>query len=157
MSAPKIDESRKENHDVKRCEDCGFFEKVKHEAGGCDDWGTYFDHSYLTYSCRKFGFDINKSNQDMADKCSRYIEKGEYKEKCLNGEIKLEQSFQIVLDFSSLKDAMTRGGIVMTTYKCPNCNGVVDIPENGKVLICKYCGSPIKPVDIFEKIKSLVT
>jgi acetyl-CoA carboxylase beta subunit len=24
------------------------------------------------------------------------------------------------------------------------------------VLICKHCGTPIKPVDIFEKIKSLI-
>jgi hypothetical protein len=44
----------------------------------------------------------------------------------------------------------------MTTYKCPNCNGMVDIPEAGKVLMCKYCGTPIKPVDIFEKINSLI-
>jgi hypothetical protein len=63
---------------------------------------------------------------------------------------------QVILDFSSLKDAMSKGGLVMSTYKCPNCNGMVDIPEAGKVLLCKYCGIPIKPVDIFEKIKSLI-
>jgi DNA-directed RNA polymerase subunit RPC12/RpoP len=51
---------------------------------------------------------------------------------------------------------MAQGGVVMTTYKCPNCNGMVDIPEAGKVLMCKYCGTPIKPVDIFEKINSLI-
>jgi len=65
-------------------------------------------------------------------------------------------SVQIILDFSSLKDVMSKGGIVMSAYNCPKCNGMVDIPENGKVLICKYCGTPIKPVDIFEKIKSLM-
>ena len=27
---------------------------------------------------------------------------------------------------------------------------------NGKILICKHCGNPIKPTDIFEKIKSLI-
>lgn len=63
---------------------------------------------------------------------------------------------QIVLDFSSLKDVMVKGGLVMTTYKCPNCNGMVPIPEAGKVLLCEYCGTPIKPVDIFEKIKALI-
>lgn len=63
---------------------------------------------------------------------------------------------KIILDFSSLKDAMSKGGLVMSTYKCPNCNGMVDIPEAGKVLLCKYCGTPIKPVDIFEQIKSLI-
>jgi hypothetical protein len=65
--------------------------------------------------------------------------------------------FQVTLDFSSLKDVMSKGGVVMTTCKCPNCNAMVDIPETGKVLICKYCGTPIKAVDIFEKIKSLIS
>lgn len=65
---------------------------------------------------------------------------------------KEKQPIQIILDFSSLKDAMSKGGLVMT-HKCPNCNGMVDIPEDGKVLMCQYCGTPIKPVDIFEKIK----
>jgi hypothetical protein len=63
---------------------------------------------------------------------------------------------QVVLDFSSLKDVMAKGGIVMTAYKCPVCNGKLEIPEVGKVLICSYCGTPIKPVDIFEKIKDLI-
>jgi ribosomal protein L34E len=67
-----------------------------------------------------------------------------------------KQAIQVVLDFSSLKEVMTKGGIVMSTYKCPNCNGMINIPEAGKVLLCQYCGTPIKPVDIFEKIKSLI-
>ena len=67
-----------------------------------------------------------------------------------------KEKIQIILDFSSLRGALSKGGIVMTTYKCPICNGSLDIPEAGKVLICKYCGTPIKPVDIFEKIKSLI-
>jgi hypothetical protein len=74
-----------------------------------------------------------------------------------NKKVQKEKSnIQIVVDFSSLKDVMVEGGIVMTAYKCPNCNGMVDLPETGKVLICKYCGIPIKPVDIFDKIKSLM-
>jgi DNA-directed RNA polymerase subunit RPC12/RpoP len=69
---------------------------------------------------------------------------------------KEKERIQIIIDFSSLKDVMSKGGIVMTSYKCPECNGKLDIPETGKVLICSYCGTPIKPVDIFEKIKSLI-
>lgn len=69
---------------------------------------------------------------------------------------KQTQTIQVVLDFTSLKDVMSKGGIVMTTYKCPNCNGMVNLPEEGKVLMCQYCGTPIKPIDIFEKIKSLI-
>lgn len=68
-----------------------------------------------------------------------------------------EKQTKVVLDFSSLKEVMSNGGIVMTTCKCPNCNSMVDIPEAGKILICKYCGTPIKPVDIFEKIRSLIS
>lgn len=69
---------------------------------------------------------------------------------------KHKEHIQIILDFSSLKDVMAKGGLVMTTCKCPICNGIVKLPEEGKVLVCEYCGTPIKPVDIFEKIKSLI-
>ena len=67
-----------------------------------------------------------------------------------------KERIQVVLDFSSLKEVMTKGGVVMSSANCPNCNAMVEIPESGKVLICKYCGAPIKPVDIFERIKSLL-
>ena len=64
---------------------------------------------------------------------------------------KEKEHIQIVLDFSSLKDVMSKGGFVMSTYKCPNCNGMIDIPEAGKVLVCQYCGTTIKPVDILRE------
>jgi hypothetical protein len=70
--------------------------------------------------------------------------------------LKEREHIHVVFDFSALKDEMTKGGLVMSAYNCPNCNAMVDIPETGKVLICKHCGTPIKPVDIFEKIKSLM-
>ena len=76
------------------------------------------------------------------------------------GQIQAEKDkerVQIILDFSSLKDIISKGGLVMATYKCPNCNGMVNIPEAGKVLMCQYCGNPIKPIDIFEKIRSLIS
>ena len=63
---------------------------------------------------------------------------------------------QVVFDFSSLKDVLAKGGVVMSSYNCPKCNAMLDIPEAGKVMICKYCGAPIKPVDIFDRIKSLL-
>ena len=69
---------------------------------------------------------------------------------------KEKEHIQIVLDFWSLTDIISKGGIVMTSYKCPNCNRAVSIFEVGKFLICQYCGTPIKPVDIFEKMKSLI-
>ena len=143
------------NPEVKTCNKCGYFEEVRHERGGVDDLGTYFDESYSTFKCRKFNFDLDEMKYYLAQKCSSYISKEEYEEKCLRGEMEKER-VQIVLDFSSLKDVMAKGGIVMPTYNCPKCNAMVDIPEAGKIMFCKYCGTPIKPVDIFDRIKSLL-
>jgi hypothetical protein len=141
---------------LKSCYDCGYCETITHERGGVDDLGMYIDESYSTYKCRKFSLEID-SNPIRAHKCTSYISAKEYQEKCLRREQEKEKAnVQIILDFSSLKDVMSKGGLVMTTCKCPNCSGMVDIPETGKVLMCKYCGSPIKPVDIFDKIKTLI-
>ena len=141
----------------KTCTNCGYYEITK----------TIYDEDLWSYSnsqCRKFcialdivGDEHFSQQAAMAMECSSYINKKEYQKKCLKGEIaKDKERIQIVIDFSSLKDALKEGGIVMTAHKCPNCNGMVDIPEVGKVLICKYCGTSIKPVDIFERIKSLI-
>ena len=69
---------------------------------------------------------------------------------------KEKERVHIVLDFSSLKETMFKGGIIMSTYNCPKCNGTVEIPEAGKVIFCQYCNTPIKPIDIFERIKSFI-
>lgn len=112
--------------------------------------------SVRDWRCSKFDFPLTDMNK--AKKCTSFITQYDYEAKCLNGEMDKEKAnIQIILDFSSLKDIMAKGGLVMSTYKCPNCNGMVKLPEEGKVLICEYCGTPIKPVDIFEKIKSLIT
>jgi hypothetical protein len=148
-------ENDSKNPEVKTCNKCGYFEEVRHERGGVDDLGTYFDESYSTFKCRKFNFDLDGMKYYLAQKCSSYISKEEYEEKCLTGRMEKEH-VQIVLDFSSLKDVMAKGGIVMPTYNCPKCNAMIDIPEAGKIMFCKYCGTPIKPVDIFDRIKSLL-
>jgi len=109
------------------------------------------------WSCSKFSFEVFHYNDSRAENCSSFISKEDYEKKCLSGDIDKEKTnIQLILDFTSLKDVMTKGGLVMTTYKCPNCNGMIKLPEAGKVLMCEYCGTPIKPVDIFEKIKSLI-
>jgi ribosomal protein S27AE len=115
-------------------------------------------HQYINkWTCSKFGFEVVTNNDFRADDCSSYIPKEEYEKKCLRGEMDKEKAkVQIIVDFSSLKDEMSKGGIVMSAYNCPKCSAMVDLPETGKILICKYCGTPIKPVDIFEQIKSLI-
>jgi DNA-directed RNA polymerase subunit RPC12/RpoP len=59
-------------------------------------------------------------------------------------------------DFESLRAFLKQNGVVMSAYNCPKCNNMVDIPENGKLLICKHCGNPIKPADIYTKVKALI-
>ncbi|PVX25227.1 MAG: hypothetical protein CW691_05235 [Candidatus Bathyarchaeum sp.] len=69
---------------------------------------------------------------------------------------KEKSRIHVLLDFSSIQDEMSKGGIIMTTYNCPKCNASLEIPESGKVLFCKYCNTAIKPVDIFDRIKSFL-
>lgn len=59
-------------------------------------------------------------------------------------------------DFATLKEVLVKDGIVMSAFNCPKCNNMVDIPEAGKLLICKNCGAPLKPNDIYERIKQLI-
>ena len=61
-----------------------------------------------------------------------------------------------VSNFVSLQEFLKENGIIMSAYNCPKCSNMVDIPEKGKILICRHCGNPIKPTEIFEKIKSLI-
>jgi DNA-directed RNA polymerase subunit RPC12/RpoP len=60
-----------------------------------------------------------------------------------------------IADFASLRLFLKQNGVVMSAFNCPKCGGMVDIPESGKLLICKHCGNPIKPAEIAEKIKAL--
>jgi DNA-directed RNA polymerase subunit RPC12/RpoP len=69
---------------------------------------------------------------------------------------KRRSSVQIVLDFSSIKDALAKGGIVASNFKCNNCGAMLPIPDSGKVVVCEHCGSPTKAVDLFEKLKILL-
>src|SRR5207245_1871462 len=69
---------------------------------------------------------------------------------------KQREHVQVVLDFSSIRDTLAKGGVVVTTFKCAQCSGPLDLPETGRQTTCRYCGAMIRPVDLFDKIKSLV-
>jgi hypothetical protein len=70
---------------------------------------------------------------------------------------KQQERVQVVLDFSSIKDTLAKGGVVATSFQCPQCAGPLILPETGKQTICKCCGASIRPVDLFDKIKNLVS
>ena len=64
-----------------------------------------------------------------------------------------EAGNQAIPDFATLKDVLVKDGVVISAFNCLKCSNMVDIPETGKLLICKHCGASIKPNEIFEKIK----
>jgi hypothetical protein len=69
---------------------------------------------------------------------------------------KTRERVQLVLDFSGLKDYMTKGGLVLQTMKCPECGAPLKLPESGNQTKCEHCGNTILAQDIFEKIKNLI-
>lgn len=69
---------------------------------------------------------------------------------------KRKERVQVVLDFSSLKEYMAKGGLVLQTTKCPECGGPIPLPTTGNQTKCGHCGNTIYAQDIFEKIKSLI-
>ena len=71
-------------------------------------------------------------------------------------EEKRRSRIQYVLDFSFLKTEMERGGVVLSSFKCPNCGASVELPPGGTSCTCAYCKSVIQAQDIFEKIKGLL-
>jgi DNA-directed RNA polymerase subunit RPC12/RpoP len=63
---------------------------------------------------------------------------------------------QYVLDFSFLKDAMAKGGVMVQQIKCPSCGASVALPQTGNSFGCQYCNSEIYAQDVFEKMKGLI-
>ncbi len=73
-------------------------------------------------------------------------------------EVELEKSRErAVFDFSALRDQMARGGIVVTTVRCPSCGANIDLPSTGDTIKCGYCGSSIQAIDLLKKLKELLS
>jgi len=62
----------------------------------------------------------------------------------------------IVIDFSFLQTYIEKGGIVLTTLKCPHCSASIKMPKGGAETVCEHCGSTVYAQDIFEKVKKLM-
>jgi ribosomal protein S27AE len=69
---------------------------------------------------------------------------------------KRKERVQVVLDFSSLRDYMEKGGLVLQKTKCPECGAPMALPTTGNQIKCEHCGSMIYAQDIFEKVRSLI-
>ena len=71
-------------------------------------------------------------------------------------EEKKREHLHVTLDFSFLRDKIEKGGLMVQTFKCPNCSANIQFPDQGASVKCQYCGSIVHAEDIFEKIKSLI-
>jgi len=71
-------------------------------------------------------------------------------------EEKQKDRVHILLDFSFLKSYMEKGGLVLQTFKCPECGASVKFPDAGSQTVCGHCGANIYANDVFKKIKDLI-
>ena len=69
----------------------------------------------------------------------------------------LERKKPVLIDFSFLKTFIEKGGILLTTLKCPHCSAPIKMPKNGTEIVCDHCGSTIYAQDIFEKVKKMMS
>jgi hypothetical protein len=67
-----------------------------------------------------------------------------------------KERVHIVLDFSSVRDYMNKGGLALQSVRCPECNAPLPLPDSGNQIECKHCGNIIYAQDILEKIKALI-
>ena len=67
-----------------------------------------------------------------------------------------QERFVISMDFTTIRDYLDKGGVVLTAVKCPQCGGAVELPKSGSLTKCGYCGTALQAQDIFERIKGLL-
>ncbi|MDG6907002.1 MAG: hypothetical protein JRN20_14610 [Nitrososphaerota archaeon] len=103
-------------------------------------WHLEFDNNLKKYE-EKYG------ERDRAEKAE--IERRRLEE------AQAKRSIQILIDFSSIKDYIEKGGLVVSP-KCPSCGASITLPTTGTSVVCQFCKSPVQAIDIFEKIKELV-
>lgn len=64
--------------------------------------------------------------------------------------------YQVSIDFASLFTQLKGKGILLESLECPSCKGQLEYPESGSVVICKYCGSNVSAIDVFEKFRTFL-
>jgi len=58
-------------------------------------------------------------------------------------------------DFTWLKDLLDKGGIMMTAVKCPQCGASLNLPKEGNLANCRFCGQTVYVEDVLKIIKEL--
>ena len=63
---------------------------------------------------------------------------------------------QFVIDFAAIMAAARGKGILLEEIACPHCGASVRLPDKGTKFQCKYCGTEVTAMSIFDKIGELV-
>jgi DNA-directed RNA polymerase subunit RPC12/RpoP len=69
---------------------------------------------------------------------------------------KRRERVHIMLDFSFLRDYMSKGGLSLQVVKCPQCGAPMSLPQEGNQVKCTHCGSMIFAQDIMDRVKELI-
>ena len=80
----------------------------------------------------------------------------EYERHVAKEVLKYGPKTSLVIDFTWLRDYLDKGGIILTTVKCPQCGAALELPKTGTATKCQYCGSGIYALDLLEKLKGVL-
>jgi hypothetical protein len=70
--------------------------------------------------------------------------------------IQEQQTKKVVIDFSWVREYFDKGGLVLTTVKCPQCGGSIELPKEGNLTKCKYCGANVYAQNVLDRLKGLL-
>ena len=143
--------------DMGTCQKCGktvTLKELSKNYNCCQDCFRRECSEYEYWKARQSSSpDLITQRQESAETCSTNISESDCEKKGLRREMNIDKEIvQFILDFTSLRDVMTKIGITITKFECPSCNGAVKVPEDGNIVICQYCRTPIRPNEIFKKI-----
>jgi NADH pyrophosphatase NudC (nudix superfamily) len=128
------------------------FEVPLQDITGISETGTFGKRICVSDREGEYRFRIGATLQDF----KTLVQNALTERKRALEEMRKKERVHVMIDFSSLKDYMEKGGLSLTTVKCPECNAPLKLPKDGTEIVCQYCNNTIHAQDIFEKIKSLI-
>jgi len=67
----------------------------------------------------------------------------------------IQNENKVTIDYSFLKTYLDKGGILLTTLRCPHCGAPIEIPNGGNNVKCKHCGNLILAIDLLDRISRI--
>lgn len=63
----------------------------------------------------------------------------------------------IIVDFAEIVKAIKGKGILLESIECPHCGAPLSLPKNGESVQCSHCNRTILALDVFEKLKNVLS